>query len=60
MILNLGRCALGGSRQVRQCRFAATSVQGGAEWGATAFPGGKTITAENAANCTAHGFPVPD
>jgi molybdopterin-dependent oxidoreductase alpha subunit len=40
-----------------------SSVQGGAEMGAysTAFPGGKPITAANAAALAAHyGFPVPD
>ena len=40
-----------------------SSVQGGAEMGAyaTAFPGGKAITAENAAALAAdYGFPVPD
>jgi molybdopterin-dependent oxidoreductase alpha subunit len=40
-----------------------SSVQGGAEMGAyaTAFPGGKPITAENAATLSAaYGFPVPD
>src|SRR4029079_17329426 len=40
-----------------------SSVQGGAEMGAysTAFPGGKTINAANAAALSAHyGFPVPD
>jgi len=40
-----------------------SGVQGGAEMGAysTAFPGGKTITAENAAALSKlYGFPVPD
>jgi len=40
-----------------------SSVQGGAEMGAyaTAFPGGKPITAENAANLSEqYGFTVPD
>ena len=40
-----------------------SSVQGGAEMGAyaTAFPGGKPITAENAATLSKlYGFPVPD
>ncbi|MES1168025.1 MAG: molybdopterin-dependent oxidoreductase, partial [Oleiharenicola lentus] len=40
-----------------------SSVQGGAEMGAyaTAFPGGKTVNAANAAELAQHyGFPVPD
>jgi molybdopterin-dependent oxidoreductase alpha subunit len=40
-----------------------SSVQGGAEMGAyaTAFPGGKTVNAANAAELAGHyGFPVPD
>src|SRR5438445_9756294 len=40
-----------------------SSVQGGAEMGAysTAFPGGKPINSENAAELSAlYGFPVPD
>lgn len=40
-----------------------SSVQGGAEMGAyaTAFPGGKTVNAENAAALSAqYGFPIPD
>jgi molybdopterin-dependent oxidoreductase alpha subunit len=65
MILNLGltkgfvgrdRCGLMPIR-------GHSSVQGGAEMGAyaTAFPGGKPINAENAANLSAqYGFAVPD
>lgn len=65
MILNLGlaRGFVGRDR----CGFMPirghSSVQGGAEMGAyaTAFPGGKAVTTENAAALAeTYGFPVPD
>jgi molybdopterin-dependent oxidoreductase alpha subunit len=65
MILNLAlaRGFLGRDRCGVMPIRGHSSVQGGAEMGAysTAFPGGRTVNAENAARLSAHyGFPVPD
>lgn len=65
MILNLGllRGYLGRDRCGLMPIRGHSSVQGGAEMGAyaTALPGGKSVTPENAAALSAHyGFPVPD
>lgn len=64
MILNLAlaRGFLGRDRCGVMPIRGHSSVQGGAEMGAyaTAFPGGKPLTAENAASLSGHyGFPVP-
>ena len=64
MILNLGlaRGYVGRDKNGLMPIRGHSSVQGGAEMGAyaTAFPGGKTINAENAAWLTReYGFPVP-
>lgn len=64
MILNLGlvRGYVGRDKCGLMPIRGHSSVQGGAEMGAyaTAFPGGKPVTAENAAALSAqYGFPVP-
>lgn len=65
MILNIGllRGYLGRDKNGLMPIRGHSSVQGGAEMGAyaTAFPGGKPITPENARELEAHyGFPIPD
>src|SRR5438876_2739598 len=65
MILNLGlaRGWVGRDKCGLMPIRGHSSVQGGAEMGAyaTAFPGGKTINADNARTLAAlYGFPVPD
>jgi molybdopterin-dependent oxidoreductase alpha subunit len=65
MILNLGlaRGYVGRDKNGLMPIRGHSSVQGGAEMGAysTAFPGGKSINAENAAALSKqYGFPVPD
>ena len=65
MVLNLGlaRGYVGRDKNGLMPIRGHSSVQGGAEMGAyaTAFPGGKTINAENAAwLAKEYGFPVPD
>ncbi len=65
MVLNLGlsRGYVGRDKCGLMPIRGHSSVQGGAEMGAyaTAFPGGKPVTPENAASLSAqYGFPVPD
>src|SRR5690606_29587923 len=65
MVLNLGlsRGYVGRDKNGLMPIRGHSSVQGGAEMGAysTAFPGGKTVNAENAAALeTQYGFPVPN